>query len=504
MQVFKFWQQKALITIGSKLQQQYITYFCYQLMKNKFFKDFINNPTQNQTTQSDELQQFIQAGIQNRVEKLNTSPDIYQHGLLMWKSYMEVQGLNVNEIISSEDDDEENSEANKFNFDIDIQQLFSEFLQSSQKDALKQLTKDNLQQIDQNQQTKVDMQAKEIPVALSKNTQFYDEQDSDNESDFDIRYEQQQEDFKDLKPIQKPLFIQDLIFGLQSENVDRYNLAIQSSESLIRNQNQNDLDIMCEDLIQLLFRVQNKFNIADFTECKYRSIQALLEKQPKTIALIIVERIQDSEASLGEKLFLIEVLGNSASNLTNEKSQEQDFTHIQSYRNLNISQQEDNQFFETKSLFDEPIQILGTLKRKLAAPKIQKGHINHFHPYADIFIYPSLHLIRSAFVLREPSLMAKALFSLSLMLEGAQNHLKIQQFSQETYQMFQSLRTIHESSAEVTINLIFLLSKLRKLESQQRDDAIEWVHDQLENNGGNQVIQEVGMIVMKILSSSNQ
>ena len=38
----------------------------------------------------------------------------------------------------------------------------------------------------------------------------------------------------------------------------------------------------------------------------------MLEKAPKQAVVIVIDRILDSEASLGEKLFLVEVIGNSA------------------------------------------------------------------------------------------------------------------------------------------------------------------------------------------------
>lgn len=73
---------------------------------------------------------------------------------------------------------------------------------------------------------------------------MYTEDDSDNESDFEPIYMQSpsQDDYSDLKPLQdRPLFLQDLIMGLQSDSVDRYTIAMNQGENLIRSQNSNDL-----------------------------------------------------------------------------------------------------------------------------------------------------------------------------------------------------------------------------------------------------------------------
>ena len=93
-----------------------------------------------------------------------------------------------------------------------------------------------------------------------------------------------------------------------------------------------------------------------------------MEKQPKKITIQVVERILDSECSLGEKFLLVEVLGNAASALANEKDIESLVQHR--YR---ICIQEENEFFGTESLFETPMVILGTLKKKMSHSKVEKG-----------------------------------------------------------------------------------------------------------------------------------
>ena len=96
---------------------------------------------------------------------------------------------------------------------------------------------------------------------------------------------------------------------------------------------------------------------------------------------------------------------------------------------------QENEFFNQQSLFDTPMTILGALKRKLTASKATKGQLNHFHAFAEAFFYPVMHLFRSSYLLSQPLLLAKALFTLSLILDAAQNHHAIAAFSQGTFKL---------------------------------------------------------------------
>jgi hypothetical protein len=120
----------------------------------------------------------------------------------------------------------------------------------------------------------MDVSPKELPQPS-----FYTANDSDNDSDFSLKYEQQEDDFSDVQKTvlpQRPLYIQDLILGLQSDDHDRYTIAVDCMAELITNQNSNDLDVMCSDLIQNMFRATNKFEEADFLAKKYKAIVALV------------------------------------------------------------------------------------------------------------------------------------------------------------------------------------------------------------------------------------
>ena len=72
-------------------------------------------------------------------------------------------------------------------------------------------------------------------------------------------------------------------------------------------------------------------------------------------------------------------------------------------------------------------------------------------------------MLTSNTVLTHPLLVAKTIFSISLMLDASMNHLKIEQYSKDAYTMWNQLKWCFTTHNEVTINFTFLLSKLKKI-----------------------------------------
>jgi|LauGreDrversion4_2_1035121.scaffolds.fasta_scaffold201497_2 hypothetical protein len=62
-----------------------------------------------------------------------------------------------------------------------------------------------------------------------------------------------------------------------SDDFERFTLGLSSAEGLIRNQNLNDLELMTPDLLAVLFRAENKFDLPDFLQLKYGLIQSICE-----------------------------------------------------------------------------------------------------------------------------------------------------------------------------------------------------------------------------------
>ena len=65
---------------------------------------------------------------------------------------------------------------------------------------------------------------------------------------------------------------------MHSDDHDRYTIAIESMEGLIRGQENNDLEIMTNELIETMFRASNKYEDSTFLGKKYSAIVALLVK----------------------------------------------------------------------------------------------------------------------------------------------------------------------------------------------------------------------------------
>lgn len=103
----------------------------------------------------------------------------------------------------------------------------------------------------------------------------------------------------------------DLIQSVSSEDFNRFTIGLSSAEQLIRSHNLNDLELMTPDLLAVLFRTENRFELDNFLQQKYGSIQAVVEKTQCGITQVC-ERLQDTEASLGDKILLMEVIGLSA------------------------------------------------------------------------------------------------------------------------------------------------------------------------------------------------
>ena len=118
----------------------------------------------------------------------------------------------------------------------------------------------------------------EAPKAQPDKEAFYAEEDSDNDSDFEVKYQQEEDKFDDLIAIKKPMFLRELMMSLESDNNKKFEIAIESAEELIRKETLNDLEVVAEDLFLQLCRIQNKFAIEEFSAKKYHAIQALVEK----------------------------------------------------------------------------------------------------------------------------------------------------------------------------------------------------------------------------------
>ena len=74
---------------------------------------------------------------------------------------------------------------------------------------------------------------------------------------------------------------------------------------------------MTPDLLAVLFRTENKFDLDDFLQLKYSAIQAVVEMTTVGVKEVFV-RLQDTEASLGDKILLMESIGQAAQGIANK------------------------------------------------------------------------------------------------------------------------------------------------------------------------------------------
>lgn len=164
--------------IGSAKQHVYVTYLIYHMLilsgTDVLERDF-------------ELFNRLREGISERITKVGTVSEAgYHQGLLLWKLYVQSVGL----------DQEEDSDC------VDLSNVTAEEVFYSFTDETAKIV-----------QTKIQSKADKAVKEESKET-MYAEVDSDNDSDFDVKYEQVVDTYDDLKTIHQPMFISDLILGL--------------------------------------------------------------------------------------------------------------------------------------------------------------------------------------------------------------------------------------------------------------------------------------------------
>ena len=118
-------------------------------------------------------------------------------------------------------------------------------------------------------------------------------------------------------------------------------------------------------------------------QLKYGAIQATLENAPRIAMPQLALRIQDSEASLGEKVFLFETIGNAAVALSEQETLDgQEPSHTESTNKTQNLQQlhdqimADNEFFRKEE--ERPIVLAGKITKRLKPTKLVKGKKNAF------------------------------------------------------------------------------------------------------------------------------
>ena len=189
--------------------------------------------------------------------------------------------------------------------------------------------------------------------------------------------------------------------------------------------------------------------------------------------------------------------------------------------------------------------LAGRITRRLKPTQVSKGHRNMFHPVAANFFYSCLFLLEDyRNVTRFATLLAKGLFTLATILDASQNHWERAKFSGDAFGLFHRVKYLSQRVAKssdetlltedltlpamtedmdaytesleasvsmtnedartlweaITMNLAFLLSKIRFENADQMSEAAAWLEEQIEAAGGRRGILEVCQYVLSMIT----
>jgi hypothetical protein len=214
----EIWSSKRVISIGSSNQHEYLTYIARWLMKK--------------TQKCDRADiHSIREGIQLRLN--STNKELVNHAHVIWDTYSELCKIDP---------------------------------------STRMLTEKQLKDFDEIKSAEIEIKPEpETDEEQKDPNQFYASSDSDNDSDF-TPFETE-DDPSDLQFVTKPQHLYDLYIALTSEDFERFNLAVKHASELIR-KNLPNLDSTIIDIIQALFRIEDKFNKGDFEVLKGDAIRA--------------------------------------------------------------------------------------------------------------------------------------------------------------------------------------------------------------------------------------
>ena len=116
--------------------------------------------------------------------------------------------------------------------------------------------------------------------------------------------------------IVKVRYLEDLMQGLLSQDRSRLISSMESAAALITEE-LSDLDLSLEHLSEILLKIENTFNFADFEECRFKSLVALACLRPIDMCRILIHRLSDSGCSIAGKLLVFDVIRETSRKLAN-------------------------------------------------------------------------------------------------------------------------------------------------------------------------------------------
>ncbi|CAG9329223.1 TELO2 [Blepharisma stoltei] len=199
-----------------------------------------------------------------------------------------------------------------------------------------------------------------------------------------------------------PMYLEDLIQGLRSEQKDRNVAAINAAEELI-GADLDELDLVYESLADVLFKCPNQFNLKDFEEKRLKALISLTFLKPKEMCDILISRLNSENKSAGSDILVYDVIRESANKLANPPTKKPQIYHSEKSEKLTPAQQ----------IIKERLK----LKTKRYHKTIHKPSIDHPNLFFPHFQYFSSGIIKSINNKTNPSVLSKAIYTLSEIIE---------------------------------------------------------------------------------------
>jgi hypothetical protein len=128
----------------------------------------------------------------------------------------------------------------------------------------------------------------------------------------------QDDEYNDLKPLNRIVFLKDLLLGLRSEDKERFSLSLDSCERLINNE-PDDLEMCCDELSEILLKLEDKYETENFEEKINKSLEALTCILPEKMSITLANRFFSEECSLKQKFEIMKVIESAVERISKNK-----------------------------------------------------------------------------------------------------------------------------------------------------------------------------------------
>jgi len=123
------------------------------------------------------------------------------------------------------------------------------------------------------------------------------------------------DDFNDLEPLSKPMYLKDCILGLNSEYPDRQRLSLTSIPEIILNK-PFDLEYIIDELTETLLKLGNSFEIENFDEMVNDSLIKLTNLYPVKMTQLLCKRFFLEECGIKQKFQILDIIEKSSEDLS--------------------------------------------------------------------------------------------------------------------------------------------------------------------------------------------